>query len=406
MHHSIQTLGNISEAIDEVLDVFASFGQFGSLLLALLVFLAGMYIAKLIGKGVGSALKRAEIDQKIASKLGVGEEGLKTLEEGIGKTVYLVLLLFVLMFAVDIAGADGVLQPIEKMLSEFFSYIPALLGGVLLAVLGYYVAKIVRELLTTLLKGLKLDERLKLGSEDTLAKAIGNIAYALILLLFLPAVLNAMKLDGIAAPVSDTVSEVLAAIPRILFAAVIFGIGYFVAKLVKDIVFNLLTSLRFDSVPEKLGYSGTIGKGAKSPSSLVASTVLAVIVVIFTAQALDVLEVGFLAGLSENLVQGFFQLLGALVILGIGLFAANVAGKQLDARSVVLATVAKVAIIAFAGFMALQTLGLATSISESTWLILLGAIAVAFGVGGAIAIGWGGHETVKKALQKRVEPKL
>lgn len=406
MNYTIQTLGTISEAANEVRAVFASLGQFGSILLALLVFFVGMFIAKMVGKLVASALKRTQIDQKIASKLKVSQDGLKSLEEGVGNTVYLVLLLFVLMFAVDIAGAEGVLQPIEQMLSEFFSYIPALIGGVLLAVLAYYMAKIVRELLTNLLKGLKLDERLKIGSEDTVAKSIGNIAYALILLLFLPAILTAMKLDGIAGPVSDTVSEVLAAIPRILFAAVIFGIGYFVAKLVKDIVFNLLDSLRFDTVPEKLGYSGTIGTGAKSPSSLVANTVLAVIVVMFTAQALNVLEVGFLAGLSEKLVEGFFQLLGALVILGIGLFAANVAGKHLDARSVVLATVAKVAIIAFAGFMALQTLGLATDISESTWLILLGAIGVAVGVGGAIAIGWGGHETVKKALQKRVEPKL
>jgi hypothetical protein len=84
--------------------------------------------------------------------------------------------------------------------------------------------------------------------------------------------------------------------------------------------------------------------------------------------------------------------------MGVALFAASWVESLILKRfsgSKLLAWAAKAAIIVLAAFMTLNQLGIATSIVNSAFIIVLGAIAVAF----AIAFGIGGREFAGNVLQ-------
>jgi hypothetical protein len=87
------------------------------------------------------------------------------------------------------------------------------------------------------------------------------------------------------------------------------------------------------------------------------------------------------------------QIVIGLVIIGIGVYLANMAaefvhGSKVPNRSL-LAACARIAIIAFAGAMGLTTMGLAEQIVVITFGLFFGAIAIAV----ALAFGLGGRET-------------
>lgn len=67
------------------------------------------------------------------------------------------------------------------------------------------------------------------------------------------AALNALQIEAIAAPATEMLGAVLAAIPNVFAAAAIPAITYFVARLVSNLVSDLLAGLGFDRLPEKLG---------------------------------------------------------------------------------------------------------------------------------------------------------
>ena len=89
-------------------------------------------------------------------------------------------------------------------------------------------------------------------------------------------------------------------------------------------------------------------------------------------------------------------------VFAIGLYAANLAFRLINgmgmSSSNTLAQAARVAIIAFVGAMALQQMGVATSIVNLAFGLLLGAIAVAI----AIAFGLGGRDVAADNLREWV----
>ena len=115
------------------------------------------------------------------------------------------------------------------------------------------------------------------------------------------------------------------------------------------------------------------------------------------------LAAGAHMGHSDGLVVEFLNILGGVIVIGFGVYLGNVVHKGVVARNAILAGIAKWSIYFFSGAMALSRAGIAPEISSTTSLLLVGALAVALGIGGAIAIGLGGRETVARYLEKRIK---
>ena len=115
-----------------------------------------------------------------------------------------------------------------------------------------------RKLLTVSLRAIDVDQRLGgeagIDVEDSrpLSTSFAEAVYWLILLLFLPAALAALGVEGLLGPVEQLVGEILGVVPNLFAAALILAIGWFGARLrqmglAEDII-NLAFGLLLGSI--------------------------------------------------------------------------------------------------------------------------------------------------------------
>jgi hypothetical protein len=120
-----------------------------------------------------------------------------------------------------------------------------------------------------------------------------------------------------------------------------------------------------------------------------------IIALTMAADALGIPQVSVILG---QLIAYIPSIIAAILILILAALLANfVSGIVRGATgSNVLASVAQYAIIVYAAFAALTQLGIAVQLTANTFLILLGAVALA----AALAFGLGGRDLARDVLQK------
>jgi hypothetical protein len=119
---------------------------------------------------------------------------------------------------------------------KILDYMPDLLGGLMLLLLGWLVAWIVKRIAIQILIILRFDRLLvRLRWKNSLTKAdiryalynsIGNVLFAIVFLIFLNSALEAMKLTML----SKLIERGVLFIPHLIVALTIFGIGWLIAS--------------------------------------------------------------------------------------------------------------------------------------------------------------------------------
>ena len=133
---------------------------------------------------------------------------------------------------------------------------------------------------------------------------------------------------------------------------------------------------------------------------VISYVVMITILVFVIGQALQVMDLGEISELA-GLIKSIW---GGVVLLLVGLFIAGIARNAIAQRSERWAKIAYAAILVFVAGMALQAADLTVLSDIAIQYIVIGAIgaaAVAAGIGGAIALGLGGKESVAKYLAKK-----
>ena len=131
---------------------------------------------------------------------------------------------------------------VQQGLDNFFAFLPRLLGFLLILLIGYIVAKVVKGLLTKLLERVGLDRALHTGSTGEYvnkvapdvkpSRTIGAIAFWFV---FLGAISIAVSQLGIAA-LTDFVAAIAAYLPNVVAAILIFVIAGAIAAAVGGLV--------------------------------------------------------------------------------------------------------------------------------------------------------------------------
>ncbi|WP_316572744.1 mechanosensitive ion channel [Neobacillus sp. YIM B06451] len=372
-------------------------------LILVFAWLAATGISMLIRKG-GRTLRV----HQLAQKLNITQDGEAPgqLADRIAKIVfYLVLLVFLpgVLAALDI---NGISEPFSTMLGSMLSFLPKLFSAALIILVGWFVAKLVRDIVANLLQGLGLDrlvERFgakRLFEGTSLSSVIGTIAFVLILIPTVIAALERLDLKGISTPAIHMLNNVLAMIPNIVVAILMVLVGIWIGKWVNNFVTGLLERAGFDGFLKGIG----IGKDAASTLSLskVAGTVAQVLIVLlFTVEALNLVGLNFLVTLATGIIAYLPNVLAAVIILMAGLWIGNFVKKVLSSilhgpHDGFLSSVAKYAVIAISIFMALDQLGVAASIVNAAFILTLGGLALAFG----LSFGLGGREFATKYLAR------
>lgn len=388
-------MNNVLETVKGWFDLLGP--TLGPWVLAIVIIIIGYFVSKLLASIVQKGLSKVSFDDKIAKAIGQSVEGV---EKGIGRFVFYLLMLFVVVFALGAAEESEAVEPLRNILDQILGFIPRLIAAVVIGFVAWIGATLVKNILVGLLSATKVDDRLGLGEKKPITNSVGTVAFFGILLLMLPTALGVLELNEISQPISDMIDEIFSYVPFLLSGIVLFAIGYLIAVIVQKVLANVLDSIGVDKLPSKLGYSGE-GLIAGKPLSLIISYVaMATILVMITAQAIDVMNLAFLSELAEGFVDGYFNLLGAVIIIAVAVYVANIVG-QLIANDF-WAKWTRIAIIVFMGAVALQTADISALTNEVFQLVLttlIIAAGFAIGVGGAIALGLGGRERAKGFLE-------
>lgn len=131
---------------------------------------------------------------------------------------------------------------VQNALDSFFGFLPNLLGFLIILIVGYVIARIVKGIITKLLQKAGLDKALhsghsgqyveKLSPGASPAKLIGSVVFWLIFVFVLSAAIGALKIPAVTA----FMNQVLAYLPNVIAAVVIFVIAGAVAGAVGALV--------------------------------------------------------------------------------------------------------------------------------------------------------------------------
>lgn len=371
-----------------------------NLLVAVLLLVIAFVAAGLAKKLIIKLLNVLNLP-KILSKFGAKEEVAKSAIDFISKLVYFVVFLLFLPAVLDRLGMNSVAAPISSMVNKFVAFIPSLLAAGIIIAVGLFVANLVKELLVSTLKALKVDELqkkagIKATENTAFSSIIANVVYGIIVLIVITTGLDQLGISSISAPANYIVSSIFATIPSVLATIVVIAAGVFIAKLVAKLLESLLAGVGADSLVEKI--TGNASKKLVL-SKVISEVVKYVLVVIFLVQGINILNLPVLTEIGASVINYLPAVLTAIIIFAIGMFAANSAESALVKKfpnAKASALVVKVVIYVFVGFVCLSQLGVAIAVVEKTFILAVTALCVAF----AIAFGIGGRNFAANMLEK------
>lgn len=135
---------------------------------------------------------------------------------------------------------------VQTGLDSLFGFIPNLIGFLVILLIGYIVARIVKGALNKVLEKSKIDETLhksdagkyveKVSPDSTPSKLIGFVAFWFIFLFAISAAVGALKI----AALTDFIAQVQAYLPNIIAAVLIFVIAAALAGAVGGAVHKLM----------------------------------------------------------------------------------------------------------------------------------------------------------------------
>jgi hypothetical protein len=338
------------------------------------------------------------------------------LSETLGNALYWFVFLFFLPLILGVLDLQGPLQPIQNLLNEFLAALPKILKALIIGAVGWFIARIVRSIVTNLLNAAGTD-RLgdKLGFSRTsgrqsLSGLLGTLVYVLILIPTAIASLDALQIQAISAPAISMLNQILNAIPQIFTAALVLAIAYVIAQFVGELVKNILIGIGFDNLFHWLGLAASTvqpetpesepGSKTWTPSELAAIAAQVGIMLFALVATTDILGIPALSLIMTGLLVIFGQILVGLLVFAIGLYLSNLVFSLItrseSKEAQFLGQAARIAVIALVSAMALQQMGIASNIVNLAFGLLLGAIAVAI----ALAFGLGGRDIAAEKIRE------
>ncbi|MFL6830269.1 MAG: mechanosensitive ion channel [Sphingomicrobium sp.] len=377
-------------------------------LIAILILIATWIVAR----AVKWVLQKA-IDRSPALRKHTTGGPTETVGHQLGTIAKLIIWLVGIMAALTYLGVGQILAPVNALLTEIFAFLPHIIAAGLIFFVGLIVARIIRQLVETVLIASNIDglmARLGIGSSEgaartspegpgatraSLARAAGVLVYALIIIPVAIAALQALGIESIAGPATAMLNEILVAIPHVLAAALWIGIAFIAAKFLKTIIEAILPPTGFD---QAIKSTGVLPANA-TPSRIVANIAMIAVILAASIEATRQLGGGTIAIFLAQITElGGKVIFGTLIIV-VGIFLARIIANLVGSgtgEGGYAQTMARYAIIALFTAIGLTFMGLADAIVMMAFGLILGSAAVAT----ALAFGLGGRDAAARALER------
>lgn len=205
--------------------------------------------------------------------------------------------------------------------------------------------------------------------------------------------------EALIASVAAALALFLAAIPKVIGFLVILIIGWIIASALASAVAAILRAIRFNDLAERSGVSGFVrDMGVQTDASGVLASVAKWFVrLIVLVVAFDALGLPAVSSVLQQVLLWLPNLAVALVVLIVGgLLAGALAGIVRGATAEsgvgnpeVFATLARFGVWAFAFIVAVNQIGVASTLVNTLFMGTVAALALAVG----LAFGLGGRDT-------------
>ncbi|MFQ5921422.1 MAG: mechanosensitive ion channel [Anaerolineales bacterium] len=300
--------------------------------IALAVLIVGWFLA-VVGRAVTRwTLRRTGLDRRLSSVSGSpGEAGAVNLTSWISRAVYYLILLLVLVVVLRRLQLTSAAESIQVFLEEIFRFLPSILWAGVLLLIAWIAASVLRFLIVRGVKAARLDDWLTKQADmetpeaSSVSETLGNVVYWLVFLVFLPAIIGVLGLQGLLEPVQGVVEEILGALPGIFGAAVIILLGWIAARIVRQVVANLLAGAGLDAFGDRWGVQEALGN--QKLSDVVGTVVYVLILIPVAIAALDALEIDAVsqpaAEILTTVLAAVPAIFAAILLIGVAYFVAR-----------------------------------------------------------------------------------
>ena len=194
-------------------------------------------LAKLFAAGVYRLLRKTDLDNRLAEKLGInllledrekkpGDED--ALERGISLAVFYLLMALVVVAVLDFAGLEQTAAPIEGLVNKVFEQLPVVGTAILILAVAYIAALVLRKVVVRTLQAARFDVRMakldvstdaeaaakttdaadkaekadKAGKDEprSFSETIGQVVFWLVMMLGLAGAFDKLQIEAISGP--------------------------------------------------------------------------------------------------------------------------------------------------------------------------------------------------------------
>ena len=225
---------------------------------------------------------------------------------------------------------------LTEFAQEFFSQdVKSLVYALITLVIGWILAWAIGRFVRTLLKKTNIDNRIatwltgQQGEEPIpVEEWIGDTVKWIIRLFVIVAALQPLQLEAVTEPLNTLLTEITGFLPQIGAAAILLGLAWVVASLVKIFIIRLLRTFDLDQrFNEQVGTS----ESDLTLSETIGNTLYWLIFLLFLPSILSTLQLQGTLGPVQELVNGILSVLpnifAAILIVAIGWLIAQLVRK-------------------------------------------------------------------------------
>ncbi|MDP2249823.1 MAG: mechanosensitive ion channel [Hydrogenophaga sp.] len=279
------------------------------LLGALAIFILGWLIAVLVRAATRKSLGFVGVNHRFGKLTGTGVD----IEGAVALGLFWVVILLTLVAVFNSLNLAIVSGPFSAFTTQLFEYAPRLLGGLVLALVGWLVASVVRALTQKLLDKTTLDDKLSEHADMApISEGLAGALFWLVILLFVPAILGALQLEGLLDPLRSMVTKTLDMLPNAVAAIVIGGVGWIVATVLRKLTTHLSRTAGIDRLGSRAGLAETV-----QLSSVIGMLVFIAVFLPSLIAALDALKIEAISRPATDMLSSLMQAVPNIVAAGL-----------------------------------------------------------------------------------------
>ncbi|MBE9038095.1 mechanosensitive ion channel [aff. Roholtiella sp. LEGE 12411] len=225
---------------------------------------------------------------------------------------------------------------VQGTFQQIVAFLPRLLAAVAILLVGWLIAAIAAAVTRGILNRTSIDNRIAAGLTGRgdngqlpqVEKLISGLVFWIVILLTVVAVLQTLQLEVASRPLNNFLDQLVGFLPKLVGAAIWFGVAWVLATVIKLLTVSGLRALRLDERLNQQTQNDTLSLNQLSLSQTIGNALYWFIFLLFLIPVLDTLGLQQALQPVQSLITQILSILpnilAATLIAAVGWFIANV----------------------------------------------------------------------------------